>query len=87
LPPEKSFFSINADNVVLTAMKRADAGESIIIRTFEIMGMPTESPVLFMGQQRNFKQVNLLEDDLPAGEQKILHMQPFDIDTIMLPIR
>lgn len=87
LPPEKSFFSINADDVVLAAMKKADAAESIIIRTFEIQGASAESPVLFMGQQRNFKQVNLLEDDLPAAEQKILHMQPFDIDTIKIPIR
>jgi alpha-mannosidase len=87
LPPENSFFSINADNIVLTAIKKADSGESIVIRTFEILGASAESSVLFMGQQRNFKEVNLLEDDLPAGEQKILHMQPFDIDTIKIPIR
>jgi alpha-mannosidase len=72
---------------VLTAIKKADSGESIVIRTFEILGASAESSVLFMGQQRNFKEVNLLEDDLPAGEQKILHMQPFDIDTIKIPIR
>ena len=87
LPPENSFFSINADNIVLTAIKKADSGESIVIRNFEIQGASAESSVLFMGQQRNFKEVNLLEDDLPAGEQKILHMQPFDIDTIKIPIR
>ncbi len=87
LAPEKSFFSINADNIVLTAMKKADSGESIVIRIFEIQGASAESPVLFMGQQRNLKQVNLLEDNPPAGEQKVLHMQPFDIDTIKLPIR
>jgi alpha-mannosidase len=87
LPPEKSFFSINADNVVLAAMKKADAGESIVIRTFEIRGMPAESPLLFLGQERKFKQASLLEDDFPAGEQKILHVQPFEIETLKLPIR
>ena len=87
LPPEKSFLSINADNVVLTAIKKADARESIVMRAFEIQGASAESSVLFLGEEHNFKQVNLLEDDLPVAEQKILRVRPFEIETLRLSIR
>ena len=86
LPPEESFLSLNADNLVLTAMKKADVGGAIVVRAFEIQGNPAESSILFLGQERNFRQANLLEEDLPSGEQKTLHVQPYEIDTLKLPI-
>jgi len=86
LPPEKSFLSFNADNLVLTAMKKSDLGGAIVVRAFEIEGNPAESSILFLGQERNFRQANLLEEDLPSGEQKTLHVQPYEIDTLKLPI-
>ena len=86
MPPEKSFLSLNADNLVLTAMKKADVGGAIVVRAFEIQGSPAESSILFLGQERNFRQANLLEEDLPTGEQKTLRVQPYEIDTLKLPI-
>ena len=86
LPPEKSFLSFDADNVVLTAMKKADDGETVVLRTFEIKGNVAESPIRFLGQERNFREANLLEEDLPSGDQKTLHLQPYEIDTLKVGI-
>jgi alpha-mannosidase len=86
LPPEKSFLSFNADNLVLTAMKRADAGGAIVVRVFEIRGNTAQSSISFLGQEHNFRQANLLEEDLPTGEQKTLRVQPYEIETLKLPI-
>ena len=45
LPP-RSFLSFGADNIVLLAMKKADTGDSIVVRAFEIQGKyrPSGSP-------------------------------------------
>jgi alpha-mannosidase len=86
LPPEKSFLSLNADNLVLTAMKKADEGGTIVLRAFEVQGSTAESSILFLGQQHSFREANLLEEDLPMGDQKTLHMQPYEIDTLKLSI-
>ncbi len=86
LPPQKSFLSFNADNVVLAAVKKADAGSAIVVRTFEIQGRSAESPILFLGQEQLFRQANLLEEDSLTGEQTKLHLQPYEINTAKLPI-
>jgi alpha-mannosidase len=86
LPPEKSFLSLDADDLVLTALKKADVGPAIVLRAFEIQGNTAESSILFLGQQHTFRQANLLEEDTSTGEQKTLHVQPYDIDTLKLPM-
>jgi alpha-mannosidase len=86
LPPEKSFLSFNADNIVLTAMKKADMDNTIVLRAFEIQGETADSPLLFLGQQRGFRQANLLEHDLPTGEQDALHLRPYEIDTLKIAV-
>jgi alpha-mannosidase len=87
LPPAKSFLSLNADNLVVTALKKSDMGESVVLRAFEIRGENAESPILFLGQQQVFRQTNLLEQDLPAGEKKILNVQSYEINTLKLTVR
>ncbi len=84
LPPEESFLSFNADNLVLSAVKKADAESGIVVRAFEIQGNPAESSISFLGQERKFRQANLLEEELQKGERKMLHVQPYEIDTLTL---
>jgi len=86
LPPEESFLSLNADNLVLTAMKKADDGGAIVLRAFEVQGTAAESSIQFLGQQHSFREANLLEEDLQTGDQKTLHIQPYEIDTLKLSI-
>lgn len=86
LPPERSFFSITSDNVVLSAMKKADTGDAITIRAFEIRGQPSEGSIQFLGKVEPFQESNLLEQDLPKGGQRMLKMQPYEIETLKLPV-
>jgi alpha-mannosidase len=86
LPPEKSFLSLDADNLVLTALKKADTDPAIVLRTFEIEGKAAESSIRFLGEDHSFRQTNLLEQDLPKDTQKTLHAQPYEIDTLKLPM-
>lgn len=84
LPPEKSFLSLDADNLIVTAVKKADLSDSVVLRTFEIMGKTADSPIIFLGQQQKFREANLLEEDLFAEDQKAFHAQPYEIDTFKL---
>jgi hypothetical protein len=43
-----------------------------------------ESPIVFLGEERSFRETNLLEENLPTGVQKVLHIQPYEIDTLKL---
>ena len=86
LPPERSFFSIDADNLVLTALKKADRDGAIVLRVFEIRGDTAESTVRFLGRERSFQAVNLLEENLPKEHQNVLHVQPYEISTIKLSV-
>lgn len=86
LPPSSSFLSFEADNLVLSAMKKADTGDSIVVRAFEIQGDPAAGKIHFFGQASRFSQANLLEEDLPGAKQENLHIKPYEIDTLKLTI-
>jgi alpha-mannosidase len=87
LPPERSFLSIDADNLVLTALKKAHRDGAIVLRLFDIRGEAAESPIRFLGRHRSFRAANLLEEDLPSGQQNVLRVQPYEISTIKLSVR
>lgn len=87
LPPSKSFLSFDADNVVLSALKKSDNDDSIVVRAFEIQGNPAAGSVNFLGQATRFSEANLLEEELPGTKRETLHIKPYEIDTLKLPIR
>lgn len=83
LPPTNSFLSVQGDNLVLSAIKKAEGADpSIVVRLFEIQGSRAETPVSFLGGQRRFRESNLLEEDGKTSDQQILRLAPFEIKTI-----
>jgi alpha-mannosidase len=84
LPPTNSFLSIQAGNVVLSAVKKAESGRFIILRFYEIQGTKAETPVTFLGKQQDFHETDLLEQELRSPNEQILHMNPYEIKTIKL---
>jgi alpha-mannosidase len=86
LPPGRSFCSLDVDNLVITALKKADRDESIMLRVFEIRGDAAESPVQFLGQDRKFWVANLLEEVGAAREEEVLRVRPHEISTVKLHI-
>ena len=87
LPPERSFFSIDADNLILTALKKADRDDAIVLRFFEIRGETAETPVRFLGRESSFRAVNLLEEDLRTPEQNRMRVQPYGISTVKVAVK
>ena len=84
LPPVRSFCSLNADNLVITALKKADTDRAIVLRVFEIRGDTAESPLQFLGQDRKFSATNLLEEAGPMQEGDTLRVGPYEISTVKL---
>jgi alpha-mannosidase len=84
LPPQRSFCSLDADNLVITALKKADGDGSIVLRLFEIQGASAETSVQFIGRTRKFSAVNLLEEAGTTQETDVLRVGPYEISTVKL---
>jgi len=82
LPPTQSFCRFKQDNLVLSALKKADLGPSILLRAYEIEGSPVKTPVEFLGRLLKFNEVNLLEEETDGTSQKELLGGPYAIKTI-----
>ena len=85
LPAEQSFLSVPGDTLAVTALKKADQGDGIVVRFFEAAGESAETNVHFLGQPRGVRPVNMLEEPTSSGNEQTLHVQPFEIDTIEIP--
>jgi DNA-binding transcriptional LysR family regulator len=86
LPPERSFCGVDGDNLVISALKKADRGDAIVLRAFDERGQAVETPVHFLGQQRSFRPVNMLEEEAGNTDRKILRVQPYEIGTIRIAL-
>jgi alpha-mannosidase len=84
LPPTRSFCALKQDNLVLSALKKADLGPSILLRAYEIEGSPVKTPVEFLGRKRRVQAVNLLEEQTSAVDQAVWHLKPYEIGTVRL---
>jgi alpha-mannosidase len=85
LPAQQSFLTVPGDTLAVTAIKKADKGDGIIVRFFETAGKPADTSVQFMGRQRSFRSVNMLEEPAPDKDVQTLHVKPYEIDTVEIP--
>lgn len=84
LPPTKSFGALGADNLVLTALKKAERDDSLILRFVEMEGIPAEPAVELLGRTSGFREVNLLEEEEGRAGQANPRIKPFEIRTVRL---
>ncbi len=84
LPPEQSFFSVESPDVVLSALKKAEADGSIIARVYEIEGKKAATPVVFLGRPQSFREANLVEQNVGARAERMLRLNPYQIKTLRL---
>ena len=88
LAPEFSFLKLSPTNLILSALKKAEDTDEVILRFFETRGEATEAEVeLFRGIKR-LTLVDLLEreeKELPfRGNKFRLEVKPFEIVTLKL---
>ena len=87
LAPAQSFVSVKQDSVVISTIKKADAGNSVLLRVYEIEGKPVESAVDFLGTPASFTEVNLIEEDVRGSRNAALRAGPYSIRTLKLEPR
>ena len=83
LPPTQSYFSVEADHVVLSAVKKADKDSSLVVRVYEMEGSPAETAVRFLGKGVAFTEVNFLEEGISQA-QTTLRAGPQTIRTLRI---
>jgi alpha-mannosidase len=90
-----SFAGVDAPNVHITAVKRAEDSNAYVLRLVEWHGRPTRATVTFGGSSRvtRARRANLLEDPagalpLSAGGRTVsLRLRPWEIVTLLVEAR
>jgi alpha-mannosidase len=88
LPSEYSFLKISPHNLILSALKKAEDSEAVILRFFETKGEATQAEVELFKPIKRLTLVDLLEREqskLPfKGNRFSLGVKPFEIVTLKL---
>ncbi|MGH9641064.1 MAG: alpha-mannosidase [Terriglobales bacterium] len=86
LPPEHAFVEVKPENVVLTAMKKAEDDDSMILRFYEWAGRDTEVKIQIPPGAESAQDADLMErptGDLPLqGAVVTVHAKPYEIKTV-----
>ena len=83
LPSKHSFLSLQADNLVVSSLKKADTDSSLVLRLYEIEGVATKTPLLFSEHKLDFLELNFLEEPL-NDSKSMLRAAPYEIKTVKI---
>lgn len=88
LPGEFSFLQLSPDNLVLSALKKAEDSDGVILRFYETKGELTAAEIKLFREIKRLTKVDLLEneeDELPVdGDVIKLEVKPFEIVSLKL---
>jgi alpha-mannosidase len=88
LPSSYSFAGTDADNVLISTIKKSDDENSIIMRLVDMQGKPADATVNWFGQIKGVTKTNIIEEeDQPlnaAGKGIKIKMNPCSIETIRI---
>jgi len=86
LPSEHSFVTVNADNVMVCSVKKAEDSDNSIIRLFETLGHPANVALALDTPIAKAWTINMIEDrqeSLPVDDGKIsFSLKPYEIYTV-----
>ncbi|HKB90936.1 MAG TPA: glycosyl hydrolase-related protein, partial [Opitutaceae bacterium] len=82
LPTTHSFVSVSQDSLVISAMKKAERDDSLLLRFYEIEGQKIDATVGLLGRPAGFGEVNLLEEPGDEPGQARLRGGPYEIKTL-----
>jgi alpha-mannosidase len=88
LPESLSFLSLSAPNVVVSTMKKAEDGDGVILRVFDIEGRDAEARLAFFVPVKGAERVNMIEQDpaplKPGKNGYVLKVGHHAIETVRL---
>ena len=87
LPPEHSFVSIQPENVIVTAIKKAEDDDGLIIRFYEFAGKETQVSLRLPFGATVAMETNLMEkEEVALVVNNVRHIQistrPYEIKTV-----
>jgi alpha-mannosidase len=88
LPGAHSFVTVQAENVILTAMKKAETDNSVILRFYEWAGKDSDVKITVPPGAHSAADADLMErpigDLTLQGDTISVHAKPFEIKTIKI---
>lgn len=84
LPPVQSFCELGANNLVLSAFKKADRGEAIVVRAYEVEGAPVNTTIRCFNRPTTCTELTLLEEELGIRATGTVQFNPYQIKTFRL---
>ncbi len=88
LPPDRSYFGVAADNVMITTIKKAEDDEAVVMRCVELEGRDTETEFTSVFPIQGAQRTNIIERDgitIPlSGDQLTLNIGHHAIETFKL---
>ncbi|HLK05659.1 MAG TPA: alpha-mannosidase [Candidatus Acidoferrum sp.] len=88
LPAIQSFLNVAQENVVVTAFKKAEDGDSLVVRFYEWAGKNDEVRLHFSALAQSATETNLIEKEGDAltirGNEIIVPTKPFEIRTVQV---
>ena len=88
LPPDRSYFGVGTDNVMITTIKKAEDADAVIARCVEIEGRDTDVELSLAFPVKGVHQTNIIERDgvaLPlSGDRLTLAVGHHAIETFRL---
>jgi alpha-mannosidase len=86
LKEEHSFFEVQAENVVMTAVKKAEEDGSLILRFYEWAGIESDAKITLPPGAQSASETDLMEraagDLALQGGAVTVHTKPYEIKTI-----
>lgn len=87
LPEEISFFNVENENLVISAIKKSEDESAAVIRIYDISGKPTEATVNCFNPLKTAYRTNLIEENripVPVSNGKLtFQIEPYSIETFL----
>jgi len=86
LAAEHSFVQVEPDNLVLTAVKKAEDGDGLVLRFYEWAGKEVDAKIALPPGAQSAEETDLMERPIGAASVQdgavIVHTKPYEIKTV-----
>lgn len=86
VPPLSAFVSLDADNIIVDAVKKAEDSDGIIVRLYEAYGQRGDAELDFFRVPRQIDACNMVEEGFEeiehTGTRLQLYFTPYEVKTI-----
>jgi len=94
IPLNQSFLEIKPENVLLSALKKAEDGDEVILRFYETKGEETDANITLFKEPKEVRVVNMLEEEDEEVKKELkyegknikLMLNPFEIVTLRMKL-